>query len=171
VERYSLDSLNGLPRDEFTRLVGPVFEYTPWIADRTWSRRPFRSVEGLHTALCETMASAGEEEQVSLIRAHPDLVGGAALAGTLTPQSTHEQASAGLDTLSPEEIGLFQKLNREYMEGFGFPFVICARLNKKEAILAGFRRRLTNSREVEIQTALEEIGKIVWLRLKDLVET
>jgi len=126
-------------------------------------------VEALHAALCETVASASDEEQVALICAHPDLVGRAALAGTLTPQSTQEQAIAGLDRLSAEEIASFQKLNRDYMQLFGFPFVICARLNKKEAILEGFGRRLANSRGAEIHTALEEIGKIAWLRLKDLV--
>ncbi|PWU13998.1 MAG: OHCU decarboxylase [Verrucomicrobia bacterium] len=163
-----MDSLNGMPRDEFTRVVGPVFEHSPWIADRTSSARPFASAEELHAALCGTLAAAAEEKQIALIRAHPDLVGRAALAGTLTPQSTHEQASAGLDRLSAQEIAVFQDFNRRYHARFGFPFVICARLNKKEAILEAFPRRLANSRRAEIKTALEEIGKIAWLRLKDL---
>jgi 2-oxo-4-hydroxy-4-carboxy--5-ureidoimidazoline (OHCU) decarboxylase len=70
--------------------------------------------------------------------------------------------------LSPEEIGLFQQNNAAYQAKFGFPFVICARLNNKEAILNGFKVRLQNSREQEIRTALDEIGKIAALRLKDL---
>ena len=93
------------------------------------------------------------------------------LAGALTPASAEEQASAGLGRLSGEEAALFQALNREYRQRFGFPFVICARLNKKEAILNGFRIRLSNSREQEIKTALEEIGKIAYLRLQDIVQT
>jgi OHCU decarboxylase len=109
------------------------------------------------------------EQQVALIQAHPDLVGQAALAGTLTPESTSEQASVGLDRLSPEEIATFTRLNQTYHGRFGFPFVICVRENKKESILAGFATRLHNSRQREIETALGEIAKIGWFRLRDLV--
>lgn len=165
----SLAQINSLSRDEFVRVVGPVFEHSPWIAEATWPKRPFATVEELHRALCQTVTDAGEEKQVALIRAHPDLVGRATLAGTLTRESSDEQASAGLNQLTPEEIELFQKNNASYKEKFGFPFVICARLNKKEAILNGFRVRLHNSRAEEIKTALEEIGKIAYLRLNDLV--
>jgi 2-oxo-4-hydroxy-4-carboxy-5-ureidoimidazoline decarboxylase len=163
--------MNCFGREEFTRVVGPVFEHSPWIAGSTWAKRPFASLDALHRALCETVRLAGESRQLDLIRAHPDLVGRATLAGVLTPASTGEQASAGLDHLSPEEIALFQKYNAEYREKFGFPFVICARLNKKEAILSGFAARLRHSRAQEIETALVEIGKIAWLRLQDLVKS
>ena len=164
----TLAQLNSLSRAEFVRLVGPVFEHSPWIAEETWPKRPFASVEQLHQALSETVRNAGEEEQLALIRAHPDLVGRAALAGMLTRESIGEQASAGLNKLTPEEIEAFQKHNAAYKEKFGFPFVICARLNKKEAILNGFGVRLQNSREQEIQTALAEVFKIAELRLRDL---
>ena len=59
--------------------------------------------------------------------------------------------------------------NRRYREKFGFPFVICARVNKKDAILAAFPGRLENSRAEEIETALREIFKIADLRLHDLI--
>jgi len=111
----------------------------------------------------------GMEKQVRLIQAHPDLVGRAALAGALTAASNQEQASAGLNRLSKEEIAAFHYYNRAYSGKFGFPFVVCARLNKKEAILRGFETRLKNSREQEITTALAEIGKIAGLRLEDLL--
>ncbi len=86
----------------------------------------------------------------------------------LTPESQREQASAGLDRLAPDEIELFRGLNKAYREKFGFPFVICARLNKKEAIIAGLTRRIDHSREMEMAAALEEIFKIAELRLRDL---
>jgi 2-oxo-4-hydroxy-4-carboxy-5-ureidoimidazoline decarboxylase len=165
----TLKQLNSLSREEFVRVIGPVFEHSPWIAEATWPKRPFANLENLHRALCETVHRAGEENQLALIRAHPDLVGRAALDGTLTPQSTSEQASAGLGKLTPQEIETFQKSNAAYREKFGFPFVICARLNKKEAILDGFRIRLNHSREEEIKTALAEISKIAELRLQDLI--
>jgi len=165
-----LAQLNSLSRDEFVRIVGPVFEHSPWITEATWSKRPFASFEELHRALCKTVADADEEKQLALIDSHPDLVGRLALAGKLTRESTNEQASAGLDKLTAEEIELFQQNNAAYKEKFGFPFVICARLNKKEAILKGFKVRLQNSRAQEIKTALEESGKIAYLRLQDIVQ-
>ena len=166
----TLLQLNSLSRDEFVRIVGPVFEHSPWIAEATWSKRPFASVEELHRALCQTVRDASEAQHLALFRAHPDLVGKLALAGQLTKESTGEQASAGLGNLTPEEVVLFQQNNAAYKAKFGFPFVICARLNKKEAILNGFKARLQNSCEQEIQAALIEIFKIAELRLRDLTQ-
>ena len=117
-------------------------------------------------------ASAGtlvKSGKVQLIQAHPDLVGHAALAGTLTPESNREQTSAGVE---PPQCGGNRGVSNKqsgHRGKFGFPFVICARLNKKEAILKGFEMRLKNTREQEIQTALAEIGKIARLRLQDLL--
>jgi len=165
----TISHLNQSGQAEFVRVVGPVFEHSPWIAEATWLKKPFANPAQLHLALCETVKNSTGEKQLALIRAHPDLVGRAALAGTLTRESSSEQAGAGLNWLSPEEIDLFQKQNAVYKGKFGFPFVICARLNKTDAILAGFERRLHNSREQEIKTALEEIFKIAELRLQDLI--
>jgi 2-oxo-4-hydroxy-4-carboxy-5-ureidoimidazoline decarboxylase len=165
----TVSQINQLSQSDFVHAVGPVFEHSPWVAGTTWTKRPFADLERLHFALCETVKNAGKEKQLALIRAHPDLVGRAALAGTLTRESTSEQASAGLNKLSPEEVHLFRRQNAAYKSKFGFPFVICARLNKTEAILAGFERRLKNPRDLEIKTALEEIFKIAELRLRDLI--
>ena len=167
--RHTLAQLNALGLGAFTDLIGPVFEHSPWIAAQTWLRRPFASREQLHAALCATVRAADVEAQLALIRAHPDLVGRVALAGTLTASSTREQAAAGLDQLSPAEVALFQQYHREYQAKFGFPFIICARLNRKAAILAGFEQRLQHGREQEITAALAEIDKIAGLRLADLV--
>jgi OHCU decarboxylase len=161
----NLAELNALSREEFTRVVAPVFEHSPWVAARSCAARPFASRQQLHATLCETVQHAKPDEQLALIRAHPDLVGRA----VLTSESQGEQASAGLGNLTPEEVALFDRYNQEYRERFGFPFVICARLNKKEAILAAFPERLQNSREKEIETALGEIYKIAELRLRDLI--
>jgi len=168
-QKLTLCGLNHKSLEEFVQVIGPVFEHSPWIAEATHAKRPFADLESLHQALCETVKSAPEGKQLELICRHPDLVGRAALAGTLTPASTSEQSSAGLNKLSPDESEMFQSYNRAYREKFGFPFVICARLNKKEAILNAFPVRLKNSRQEEIKTALEEIYKIAYFRLQDIV--
>jgi len=165
----SISQLNDLELTDFVRLIGRVFERSPWIAEAAWPNRPFAGRAALHQALCRVVLEAGGEKQLALILAHPDLAGRAALAGTLGPESTIEQAKAGLDRLTPREIEKFRRNNAAYREKFGFPFVICARQNRIEAILAGFKSRIGNSREHEIQTALEEIFKIAELRLADLI--
>ncbi len=165
-----LESLNLMNQSRFVQVCGPLFENSPWIAERTWKDRPFESVDSLHRALCSTMQGATPQEQVKLIASHPDLVGRMAREGTLTRESTSEQRAAGLSDLTQNEIAEFDRYNSAYREKFGFPFVICARENKKAAILAAFPVRLNNTREQEIQTALAEIGKIARLRLLDAVK-
>ncbi len=167
--KISLEELNALGQGEFVRRVGPLFEHSPWIAEAAWSKRPFADSESLQRALCETVNNAADAKKLALIRAHPDLAGRAALTGTLTRESANEQTTAGLNRLSSEEIILFKERNTAYQGKFGFPFVICARLNKKEAMLQGLELRLKNSREVEVKTALAEIFKIAELRLHDLI--
>jgi 2-oxo-4-hydroxy-4-carboxy-5-ureidoimidazoline decarboxylase len=161
-----LAELNALERAEFTRIVGPVFEHSPWVAARTESQRPFASRETLHAALIDTVSKASDDEKLALIRAHPDLIGDA----HLTAASQAEQTSAGLQDATAGEAEQFREFNRQYRERFGFPFVICARLNKQEAIARAFPVRLRNSREQEMETALQEISKIAELRLRDLIE-
>ncbi len=161
----NLEQLNAMDQTEFVRVVGPVFEHSPWIAERSWPQRPFTSAEHLLAILRAQVEAARCDEQLALIRAHPDLV----TRAQLTQESQNEQASAGLGDLSKEEAEKFQTYNAQYRERFGFPFVICARLNKKAAMLDAFPGRLQNSREEEIKIALAEIYKIARLRLNDLV--
>lgn len=165
----ALATLNGMDRAAFVAALGGVFEGPPWIVEDAWARRPFATRAALQHALCAVMCAAPEERQVALLRAHPDLVGRAALAGTLSPASAGEQAAAGLNALSGEEVSTFQRLNQAYRERFGFPFVICARANRKASILAGFASRLGNARTQEIATALGEVCQIAELRLADLL--
>ncbi len=167
--KASLADLNARDEAGFVAVCGPLFEHSPWIAARTWPRRPFPTLAALHEELVATVRKATREEQLALISAHPDLVGRLAREGKLSRDSAAEQAAAGLGSLSDIDIDLFDRYNREYREKFEMPFVICARENRKEAILAAFPARLAHTREQEIATALAEIGKIARLRLRDAV--
>ena len=140
-----------------------LFEHSPWVEERA-DARP--SSGDRHSDLMAVVHDASPEEQLALIRAHPELAGKAAVDGSLTRASAAEQASAGLDRLTQAEFDRFHALNAAYREKFGFPFIICVRLTDKAGILAAMERRLANDRETEIATALDEIGKIVRLRLE-----
>lgn len=163
--------LNSLDRAAFTAALGHLFEHSPWVAEDTWPRRPFRDAAHLHTSLCASMRAAPKDQQLALIRAHPDLAGRLAQQNQLTAESTREQSSAGLTALSDAELANFQNLNAAYLARFGFPFIICARLNNRATILAAMQARVANSPESEFATALGEIEKIAQLRLNDLLKT
>lgn len=166
----ALSDLNQADRAAFTAALGHLFEHSPWVAEQTWLKRPFGDAAQLHAGLCVTMRTAPPEWQLALIRAHPDLAGRLTQQKKLTAESTREQASAGLDQLSDVELAEFTRNNDAYQAKFGFPFIICARLNAKAAILAAMATRLPNEWPAERDTALVEIEKIAWLRLQDTLK-
>jgi OHCU decarboxylase len=164
-----IDAADRLGREAFVARFGGVFEASPWIAEAAWERRPFGSVEDLHAAMVRAVEHAPHDERVALIRAHPDLAGKAAVAGELTPESTREQAAAGLDRLTPAQYESITGLTAAYRQRFGFPFVVCAREHTPDSIIASASRRLEADPDEEERTALSEIAKIARLRLTDLV--
>lgn len=161
--------LNICDRLAFIAVLGGVFEHSPWVADETWKRRPFRDPEHLHEEMCKTVQMAPPAKKLELICAHPDLGGRLALEQRLTAASAHEQASAGLNQLSAEQMKRLQELNTAYLKRCGFPFVICARHSDPETILRAMETRVLNPVLQEFHTALAEIDKIAWLRIKDLL--
>lgn len=166
----SLDRLNKTDAAAFVAALGHLFEHSPWVAAETWARRPFRDAGHLLAELNATMRAAPAERQRALICAHPDLAGRLARQNQLTAESTREQAGAGLNRLDEAELAEFQRLNDAYRDRFGFPFIICARLNAKAAILAAMQSRLPNDPATEHAAALAEIEKIAALRLRDCLQ-
>ena len=114
-------------------------------------------------------AKGSNDQKRLLILAHPDLAGRLALAGALTAESTQEQAGAGLDRLSAEELAKFTSLNDSYRARFGFPFIVAVKGRCNGDILAAFEKRLRNDADAETRTALAEIDRIAAFRLKDIL--
>lgn len=163
---------SSLGRAAFVAAYGHVFEHSPWIAEAAWDAglpADADTAAGLHRALCAALAPAAAERKLALIQAHPDLAGKLAQAGRLTAESTHEQASAGLDRLTDEERATFTELNDAYRARFGIPFVIAVKGLSKAEILSAFRARLENEPATEVATALAQIERIALFRLQDLL--
>lgn len=169
-QKCTLAELNACPAEEFVRRVGGIFEHSPWIAEQAAARRPFADGEALLAAMSGIVKTTGPEKQLALIQAHPDLAGRLAQQGRLTAESSREQDAAGLTRADASTLERITALNTAYRERFGFPFIICARLNGVEAIVAAMEARLPQEREAEISTALGEINKIAKLRLLDVLE-
>lgn len=165
----TLDQLNAMDGESFTRALGAVFEHSPWVAERAWPQRPYASVEALHAAMCEVVRQAGPAAQLALIRAHPQLAGKAAIAGELSADSAREQRGAGLDQCSPEEYLRLTELNARYQARFGFPYILAVRGHTRASILADLAARLPNARQVEMGEALRQIERIAGFRLADMM--
>lgn len=167
--RLSLDEVGALDAAEFAERFGGIVEHSPWVAEAACAQRPFPSLTAMHAAFMAAVEAAGEETKLTLLRAHPDLAGRAALAGDMAPDSVAEQAAAGLDRLTADEMARFQQLNGAYVRRFGFPFIMAVRHADKHQILAAFARRVENDGAREFATALAEVSKIVWMRLLEAV--
>jgi 2-oxo-4-hydroxy-4-carboxy-5-ureidoimidazoline decarboxylase len=160
----TLDALNAMDPAAFAAAVGESFELAPWVAEAAAAKRPLATVTALHEAMFAAVRAAPREAQLAFIRNHPDLGGKVA-----TADSAREQASAGLDSLSPEEFARFHRLNDAYKAKFGFPFIVCVRRHTRDSILQQFERRLLNDAGAEFAKALQEIFFITRLRLSGLV--
>jgi OHCU decarboxylase len=164
----TLDALNSMPVAEFVGLLGGVFEHSPWIAERAAAARPFTSREQLLETMLAVVEAATPEEQMALIRAHPQLGARGRSRSQLTEASSREQRRAGIDACSDEELADLLRLNASYVERFGFPFILAVRGHDPRSILANFKSRLRNDAELERCTALTEIGLIARHRLAEL---
>ncbi|MFD6697668.1 MULTISPECIES: 2-oxo-4-hydroxy-4-carboxy-5-ureidoimidazoline decarboxylase [unclassified Microbacterium] len=156
----TLDEINALDEDAFVAVLGPVFENSPWVARGAWGSRPFAGVPELHRAMFAVVEAADRQTVLDFLNAHPALAGKEAQAGEMTTESVGEQASAGLDALSPEEFARIGELNRTYQDRHGFPFVIAVRGHTKASILAEFERRIGADTEAELRAALDQIALI-----------
>ena len=160
-----LTRLNTLGVAAFTTLLGSIFEHSSWVARTAYAARPFASVVELHAAMVTVVTNAETEQQITLLRAHPEL----ARPGTLTPASAAEQGGIGLDRLAADEAAAFDKLNSAYRARFSFPFIIAVRGQRdRTAILAALSKRIQHTPEQEMTTALVEVAKIARFRLDDL---
>ncbi len=162
----TLDALNTATPEHFTATLSGVFEHAPWVAAAIAPARPFATVTALHEAMFATVLAAPPDQVTTFLRGHPELAGSAALSGTLTRESTAEQASLNLDR-GAEDIAA---LNTAYAARFGFPFITCVRRHTRASLLSEFRRRVTLDPATEHATALQEIFYITRLRLAVLVE-
>jgi 2-oxo-4-hydroxy-4-carboxy-5-ureidoimidazoline decarboxylase len=160
-----------LSRANFIATFGGIYEHSPWVAEMLFDAgltAHDTDPASLARRMAEIVDAAGYDKQLALLCAHPELAGRLAIAGSLTDESTAEQASAKLDQCNAEEFVAFQYLNDRYGKKFGHPFIIAVRGLDRATILAAFSKRVAHSAEIEFFTALGEVHKIAQLRLEQL---
>jgi beta-ureidopropionase / N-carbamoyl-L-amino-acid hydrolase len=170
----TLSELNSCDVAAFVDTLHGIYEHSPWIPQRAATLRPFATANALKLALQSVVSTASHDEQLGLIRAHPELAGKAAIAGALTLESTGEQAKAGLNLCSAEEFATLHQLNAAYNQRFGFPFILAVkgphgRGLSRAAIIETFARRLKNQAADEQAECLSQIHRIAELRLNQLL--
>ena len=165
----TVDDLNRMGVSEFTAAFGDVAEHSPWVAARAAGARPFAGRDAVAQAFAAALRGAARDEQLAVLRAHPDLAGRAAVAGELAEDSRREQAGAGLDRLTPAEFERFTALNAAYRERFAIPFIFAVKGATKEMILAAFEERIANGPEVEHENAIDNVCRIMRFRIEDRV--
>lgn len=166
-----LSELNRSSPVAFVEALGAIFEHSPWVAEGAVSQRPFASRLHLLDSMRNVVREARPEEQLRLIRAHPQLGARGRRLAQLTADSAREQRGAGLDACNDEEFALLQRLNVQYVEKFAFPFILAVRGHDPHSIIEFMKRRLTHDGAREQDTALTEIGLIAGYRLSDTVAT
>lgn len=164
----SFERPSEMSRPRFTEAFGSIYEHSAWIADRAWALElgpAHDCAEGVASVLARIFRTASPEERLGVLTAHPDLAGKLAQAKRLTAESTAEQASAGLDALTDDERTEFQRLNAQYVEKFGFPFIVAVKDHTKATILDAFHRRIGQDRDTEFAEACRQVERIAWHRL------
>lgn len=160
-----------LERTEFTEKFGGVYEHTPWIAERCFDEGGHLTASkasDLAGPFSHLVEASGPEPQMLLLCAHPDLAGKLAQGGSLTDESTSEQAGAGLDECTKAEFEEFTALNTAYREKFEFPYILAVKGRHRTEILENFRKRLPNDIATEFREALNQVHQIAKLRLTAL---
>jgi OHCU decarboxylase len=166
------DRPSEMGKADFVAAFGSIFEHSAWIAERAYHLElgpAHDCAAGVHNALARVFRTASPAERLGVLNAHPDLAGKLAAAKTLTPESTAEQASAGLDALTDAERSRFTALNTAYVAKHGFPFIIAVRDHDKASIMAAFERRIAQETETEFETACLQVERIAQFRLADLL--
>ena len=170
-DTVDMAAINAMDQAAFTAKFGGIFENSPWVAEQAWEKRPFASIDDMHAAMVDIAKFAPAPRQIALLQSHPDLPGKEAQAGAMTASSVTEQASAGLNALSKEEMADISALNAAYKKKFGFPFIIAVRMHTKEGIFFEFRRRLNNDTVTEFADDLQNVYIITRLRLAKMLES
>jgi 2-oxo-4-hydroxy-4-carboxy-5-ureidoimidazoline decarboxylase len=124
----------------------------------------------LHQVMTRAVRRAPAVLRLELLNRHPELAGKEAGAGTLTDESRREQAGAGLDQCSAQELARIKSLNQAYSARFGFPFIIAVTGLDKYQVIAAMEVRLENDKALEFDTAIGEVEKIARIRIDALID-
>jgi 2-oxo-4-hydroxy-4-carboxy-5-ureidoimidazoline decarboxylase len=141
---------------------------TRWV-EHMLAARPFESDDAVHRAADEAFNTLSEEDWLEAFAGHPVIGDVESLrekyAATKRLAAGEQSGVTGADGNTLTELAAF---NHNYLNRFGFIFIVFATGKTAAEMLAILRSRINNSREAEIYNAATEQQKISHLRLEKL---
>lgn len=141
-----------------------------WIDGMT-QQRPYQSIDDLQAKATEVWQHCQSADYLEAFEAHP-MIGDVnslreKFAGT-KGLASHEQS--GANNASEQTLVVLSQLNHQYLQHFGFIFIICATGLSAETMLEALQTRIGNNPETEIMIAAAQQIKITQLRLEKGLE-
>jgi N-carbamoyl-L-amino-acid hydrolase len=160
---------------EALKTLTGLYEHSDWIIEQAFQAVPLSqlaSPAALKHQLVLVVASASQEAQLALIRAHPPLSAKAKIDDALAKDSQSEQSLVGLDRCSPQEFAALTELNAQYLKKFGWPFILAVRGPRgsglsRASIIQALSRRINMPAAEELQECLRQIHRIAEIRLDE----
>ena len=166
----NINEINDLSIEFFMEKFKNIFEKTISITQQVEKLRPFKSKQLMIDNFLLVFDSLILTEKLQIINRHPDLGDKLKINTGLTKLSLEEQSLAGLNNCTENEYQLFNKLNNSFKKKFNIPFIYAVRGKNKKNIIDEFHSRLSNTNiNSEIENSIEQVKRIAFLRLQELV--
>ena len=120
--------------------------------------RPFASGAELTARVREVVASLDEASLMEAFAAHPRI-------GARGDEKFSAEEQSRARRGSRETLDALAQANRDYEAKHGFVFLICATGKSADEILEVAKKRVQNTREIELKTAAKELAEIAALRV------
>ena len=163
--------INNITNVIFIKTFKNIFEKTELIAQKAEKLRPYKSKEHIIDSFLLLFDSFNLQNKLQIINNHPDLGDKIKINKGLTKLSQEEQSLAGLEDCTEKEFELFKTLNSSFKLKFKIPFIYAVRGKNKSDIINEFQSRLINSNvNSEIDISIEQVKRIAFLRLRELID-
>lgn len=166
----TLTQFNASPQSDATAKLLTCCTSTVW-AQQLTDARPFSDVDALLKASDKAWEKA-QQNEANLIQAfegHPQIGNVATLKEkyrNTQDSAAHEQS--GANNADDAVLAALAKGNQDYLDKFGFIFIVFATGKSAQQMLDLLRARLPNERATELVNAATEQNKITRLRLQKL---
>ena len=165
-----VENINKLENAEFINIFKNIFEHSDFITNEVKGLRPFQNKLDVINSFIKVFDALAMDVKIKIIKSHPDLGDKIKIVEGLTEFSKQEQSGAGLANCNDEEYRKFHKLNDEFKEKFGIPFIFAIRGKSKSDILKEFETRLKSDNiEQELDKSINQVKKIATLRLNEIM--
>jgi len=167
-----IDTINSMTNEAAKQDFHRCCASTQWI-EQMANARPFTSVDQMHEVAVEIWNELTDRDYLEAFEGHP-MIG--ADIEALRAKFTHTSAwsegeQSGVQSASEDVLRRLQQANIEYLNRFGYIFIVCATGKTAAEMLALLEARLHNPPDLEMTIAAGEQQKITTIRLSKWLET